>query len=289
LRRRRVCILAVILLGAALLSMPGTSAAAKRTAGTGNIAEARAKLLSPGFKEKRLALKRAQRAVQAANRSLAAPGLSAVGDQKFWLALDNTNQILYLKLYTLRAVGNNIEVWVASDTDDTSIATDFPFGDCRNGLRTQITDAQVSNLVDQFDNTIYPKESDLFSVPAPRDGSAAPLPGLVGLPADYYQGDGDDIAVLVDNVRDDNFYDTNNQNTFSYIAGFFSSQFNDLLDRNVMTRGTGCTEREPTRRTNPRRTPAPVRRHGRSCMRVSSRTSISTSSSPTRIPEKASG
>jgi hypothetical protein len=225
----------VILLGAALLSMPGTSAAAKRTAGTGNIAEARAKLLSPGFKEKRLALKRAQRAVQAANRSLAAPGLSAVGDQKFWLALDNTNQILYLKLYTLRAVGNNIEVWVASDTDDTSIATDFPFGDCRNGLRTQITDAQVSNLVDQFDNTIYPKESDLFSVPAPRDGSAAPLPGLVGLPADYYQGDGDDIAVLVDNVRDDNFYDTNNQNTFSYIAGFFSSQFNDLLDRNVMT------------------------------------------------------
>ena len=41
--------------------------------------------------------------------------------------------------------------------------------------------------------------------------------------------------MLVDNVRDDNFYDTNNQNTFSYIAGFFSSQFNDLVDRNVMT------------------------------------------------------
>ncbi len=126
-------------------------------------------------------------------------------------------------------------MWVASDTDDTSSATDFPAGDCRNGARTQITDAQVSYLIDQFDNNIYPKESDLFSVPPDRDGSAAPLPGLVGLPADYYQGDGDDIAVLVDNVRDDNFYDTNNQNTFSYIAGFFSSQFNELVDRNVMT------------------------------------------------------
>jgi hypothetical protein len=57
----------------------------------------------------------------------------------------------------------------------------------------------------------------------------------VGLPPDYYQGDGDDIAVLVDNVRDDNFYDTNNQHTLSYVAGFFSSQYNELLNRNAMT------------------------------------------------------
>ena len=38
---------------------------------------------------------------------------------------------------------------------------------------------------------------------------------------------------LVDNVRDDNFYEFPAAPT--YIAGFFSSQFNDLLDRNVMT------------------------------------------------------
>ena len=41
--------------------------------------------------------------------------------------------------------------------------------------------------------------------------------------------------MLVDNVRDDNFYDLNNTQGFSYIAGFFSSQLNDLFDRNVMT------------------------------------------------------
>ncbi len=236
LRRRRLCVPAAILLGAALLSIPGTSAAAQRAAASsGKTAEAPARLLTPGGKSERLALKRSRATVRSAKASLAAPGISAVGDQKYWLALDDTNQFLYLKLYTLRAIGNNIEVWVASDDDGTSTATDFPAGDCRNGLRTQITDAQVNYLVDQFDNNIYPKESDLFSVPPDLDGSAAPLPGLVGLPGDYYQGDGNNIAVLVDNVRDDNFYDTNNQSTFSYIAGFFSSQFNDLVDRNVMT------------------------------------------------------
>ena len=43
------------------------------------------------------------------------------------------------------------------------------------------------------------------------------------------------IVVLIDNVRDDNFYDFNNTQGFSYIAGFFSSQLNTLFDRNIMT------------------------------------------------------
>ena len=234
LRRARLCIPAVILLGAALLSLPGTSAAAERAAGPRNTAEARARLLPPGVKNTRLAVRHMRQLVRAANASLASPGVSAVGDQKFWLALDDTNQLLYVKLYTLRGIGENSEVWVASDTDDTSTGTDFPTGDCRNGVRTLITDDQVNYLIDQFDNNIYPTESDLFSVPPDRDGVDAPL-ARIRIPADYYQGDGDDIAALIDNVRDDNFYDTNNQNTFSYIAGFFSSQFNDLTNRNVMT------------------------------------------------------
>ena len=234
-RRARLCIPAVILLGAALLSLPGTSAAAERAARPGDTAEARARLLPPGVKDTRLAVRQMRQLVRAANASLAAPGVSAVGDQKFWLALDDANGLLYVKLYTLRGIGNNIEVWVASDTDDTSTATDFPAGDCRNGVRTQITDAQVTYLMDQFDNNIYPIESDTFSVPPSRDGTGAALAEILELPADYYEGDGDDIAVLVDNVRDENFYDTNNVNTLSYIAGFFSSQFNELLNRNVMT------------------------------------------------------
>jgi hypothetical protein len=41
--------------------------------------------------------------------------------------------------------------------------------------------------------------------------------------------------ILVDNVRDDNYYDTDNAHSNSYIAGFFSSALSYYLDRNVMT------------------------------------------------------
>ena len=32
-------------------------------------------------------------------------------------------------------------------------------GDCRNGARTEITDAQVDYLIGQFDTNIWPKEA----------------------------------------------------------------------------------------------------------------------------------
>ena len=41
--------------------------------------------------------------------------------------------------------------------------------------------------------------------------------------------------MLIDNVRDDNLYDLNNTQGFSYIAGFFSSGLNGFFNRNVMT------------------------------------------------------
>ncbi|MBA3430685.1 MAG: immune inhibitor A, partial [Actinobacteria bacterium] len=119
--------------------------------------------------------------------------------------------------------------------DEVSTNLGFMDGDCRNGERTQITDAQVESLVEEFDTNMYPKESEAFSVPPQRDGSSAALPELVGLPDDYYEGQGDNIVVLVDNVRDANFYDLNNTENNTYIAGFFYSVFNEYVDRNVMT------------------------------------------------------
>ena len=41
--------------------------------------------------------------------------------------------------------------------------------------------------------------------------------------------------MLVDNIRDDNFYDLGDTQSLPYIAGFFSSVFNEYFDRNVMT------------------------------------------------------
>ncbi len=165
--------------------------------------------------------------------------LAQKGEIRTWLGLDDVAGAFYTKNYRLRGVGEHIEVWTTAGSRKfngvRSTGLQFQKNDCRNGVRTKITSAQIRYFIDQFDNTIYPIESELFSVPPDRDGSEAPATEALGLPADYYTGDGDDIVVLIDNVRDDNFYDRNNTKEFSYIAGFFSSGLNGFFNRNVMT------------------------------------------------------
>jgi hypothetical protein len=170
-------------------------------------------------------------------------GPSKIGDTKTWLALDDTRGVIYLKNYTLRAVGIHAEVWVATNLNfpvqgqiDPRTGTPFTYTDCRNdGVRNVITNDQVNYMLDQFDNNMYPIESDWWSTPPNRKGNKAVLSKLVGFPQSYYRGEGDNVVVLVDNVHDDNWYDENNQNTFSYIAGFFYSVFDDYFDRTVMS------------------------------------------------------
>jgi Immune inhibitor A-like, MAM domain len=87
-------------------------------------------------------------------------------------------------------------------------------------------------LIREFDTNMYPRESEAFSVPPARGGTAS-IATQLDLPADYWAGGSDNIVVLVDNVRDANFYDFPENAT--YIAGFFYSLFNELVDRNVMT------------------------------------------------------
>ena len=159
-----------------------------------------------------------------------------IGETRNWVGLDNVAGFLYRKTYTLRGMGDNVEIWVASEQNRTfngitTSGTDFRAGDCRNGVRTTITDAQVNYLIGEFDDNILPDESEAFSVAPARDGSHA----QIGAPTFHPQGDGDNTVVLIDNVRDDNLYDLNNTQGFSYIAGFFSSQINNLFDRNIMT------------------------------------------------------
>jgi immune inhibitor InhA-like protein len=163
-------------------------------------------------------------------RALAAPAAPtpALGTVRQWIALDDFQGRLYRKDYTLRGVGNKIEVWVANDLA-------FPAGDCRTQIAssTVITDAQVQHLITEFDNNMYPKETATFSTPPDRDGTNAVIPPDANGNGGVYTGDGDNTVALIDNVRDDNFYAFPANPT--YIAGFFSSQFNELVDRNVMT------------------------------------------------------
>lgn len=157
-------------------------------------------------------------------RAAAAAVTPPVGTVRPWLALDDAQGQLYLKEYTLRGVGDKIEVWVANDTS-------FPAGDCRTQIpnSTTVTDEQVAYFVNEFDSNMYPKETAAFSTPPDRDGSNAD-PVLEGFD---FSGEGDNTVALIDNVRDDNYYTFPEAPT--YIAGFFSGQFNELVDRNVMT------------------------------------------------------
>ena len=174
-------------------------------------------------------------------------GPAKIGDTKTWLALDDQRGVINLKNYTLRGVGTHVEVWVNPDlrfpnpqmlNPLTPQAGDFfTYNDCRNldSSRITITDAQVAYLIDQFDSNMYPTESDWWSTPPNRNGSKAVLAKQLKFPQNYYRGEGDNIVVLVDNVRDSNFYDQNNANTNSYIAGFYYSVFDNYFDRDVMT------------------------------------------------------
>ena len=157
---------------------------------------------------------------------------AVVGDRRIWPALDRRSSQLYMKFFTLRAVGTNIEVWVASDSDATSKGLEFPPGDCRNDDRVQISDAQAQLLAQQFDSVIYPREAAAFSVPTPRDGSRATLPAQSGLAPDYYTGDGNRVVALVDNIRDEAFYDVNIR---VGVGGVFVPLLDEQVDRNVIT------------------------------------------------------
>jgi hypothetical protein len=172
--------------------------------------------------------KQYQKKSSAARSAAAAAVTPPVGTVRQWLGLDDFNGRLYRKDYTLRGVGNKIEVWVANDTA-------FPAGDCRTQIAgsTTVTDAQVADLISQFDSNMFPKETAAFSTPPDRDGTNSQIPPDANGNGGVYTGAGDKTVTLVDNVRDDNFFDFPAAPT--YIAGFFSSQFNELFDRNVMT------------------------------------------------------
>ena len=158
-----------------------------------------------------------------------------VGELRNWAGLDIVHGAIYPKAFTLRGLGDKIEVWVATGrrtfAGASSVGTDFQDGDCRNGVRTAITDDQVRALIHAFDGTIYPRESAVFSVPPSRDGAGA----VVGPPAFHPRGRGDRIVVLVDNVRDQAFFDFDNANDFGEVLGVYSSALEQLFDRNMMT------------------------------------------------------
>ena len=153
-----------------------------------------------------------------------APAL--VGPTRTLPALDTTRNSVYPKSFTLAATGRRVEIWVARDLR-------FLKGDCRNRVsrstRIRITKAQARYLTGQFDRGIYARQRALFGVPRPRNGSLARDRRYSSAARSSR------VIVLVDNVRDENYYDRNNARNVPYVAGFYDADLDDALDRNVVS------------------------------------------------------
>ncbi|QUI21425.1 immune inhibitor A [Vallitalea pronyensis] len=143
------------------------------------------------------------------------------GGNKIFLGHDELGSP-YLKTYTLRGIGQHIEVWIA---DDLTYPDDRP--------TPEITQEQVDRVVDVFDKTIYPKDTDFFGDTDSHTGNHATLPGMIGLEPDYYVAeDGvERVILLVDNIRDTYYH---NPSYPLIIAGFYAPGYQDYFDRNVI-------------------------------------------------------
>ena len=140
---------------------------------------------------------------QTLGRAATTASTAEVGDQKFFLGLDD---------FAFRVFIRNVHA--ARDrrahrglgADDI----DFPRATAATAVRaTTSPQPQVDSFIHEFDRNIYPEGVAGLQRAADRDGTNAMLPPP--RPAGrLLRGDGDDIVTLVDNVRDDNFYDTDN-------------------------------------------------------------------------------
>ncbi len=146
------------------------------------------------------------------------------GGTKYFL-----NRELAFKTFTLRSVGEYVEVWVADDIS-------FPAGDPRT--TPIITQEQVDKLKMEFDSSIYPVATDFFGTPEMLDGSQSPLADWGYVPQGYYEGNSK-VIILVDNIIDENY---DNPDYPFFVAGFFWQTLENYINRNIITIDTNKWE-----------------------------------------------
>lgn len=139
------------------------------------------------------------------------------------------NRNLKFKDFTLRSVGDNVEIWVAND---------LSYGPDNPKPADVVTQEQVDKLRDEFDSNIYPVATEFFGTPESLDGSNSPLPGWFGWEDDYYGGS-DKIIMLVDNIQDEGWNDPSYP---FFVAGFFWQTLENYIDRNIVTIDTNSWE-----------------------------------------------
>ena len=124
-------------------------------------------------------------------------------------------------------------------------------------------------MIQQFDTTST-RRSRLRSA-SPPDARDATLDDP-RLPSDYYAGEGDKIVALISNVRDTNYYDSEQREPVTLHRRLLLGAVQRLLrpqrDDDRRVRLAAPDGREPARTTRSRATPARARRPARSCTRA---------------------
>ncbi len=139
------------------------------------------------------------------------------GGTKYFL-----NRNLSFKDFTLRSVGDNVEIWVAND---------LAYGPNNPKPADVVTQEQVDKLRDEFDSNIYPVATEFFGSPDALDGSHSPLVDWGYFPEGYYETS-DKVIMLVDNVQDEGWDDPGYP---FFVAGFFWQTLENYIDRNIVT------------------------------------------------------
>jgi hypothetical protein len=143
----------------------------------------------------------------------------SIGDTLTWLILDDYNQDYIPQTFELRGIGTDIEVWVQLDLS-------YPDQDPRD--LPVVTDAQVNEMINEFETNIYPTTTEYFGVPDVHYGDNAAIDpdGTI-----YYEETTRNV-MLVSNIRDESYYD----DKYPYfIVGFYSPYFENQFDRNIIS------------------------------------------------------
>jgi hypothetical protein len=167
-----------------------------------------------------------------------------VGDPAIWSYYDGFYGGVVFTYFTLKYADSNVEIWVQNNLNwgrPSAWTGTFPYPpEWRTNPPKGPTDLQLQYLASEWGNKMLPNETAFFGAPLPLDGSNAQLPGLLGLPADYYAGADSRQVLLVCNIRDENYYLPNYGGpgvAYPYkIIGVHISVYEDYYyDRNTIT------------------------------------------------------
>ncbi len=162
------------------------------------------------------------------------PTTYTVGDTLTWLALDTVYggpiYGAFYADYVVRAITDNCEVWVQADLEyynpDGTLNATHPDG--KDSLA--VTQERIDYLANTCNDLIHPTLVEYFGPYDPRDGTN-------GYEANFgvseLDGEGDNLVVLISNIRDDLYYDPINNTSF--IGGFRWGLFEFVGDRNFIS------------------------------------------------------